>query len=122
MSKLPSNEPDAELLRLGAELTTFRKEMDAGLHPEEGGDVPDVAIEHLDEIERKIAAIPANTFAGLAVKLRIGTDNQSFTLYPDLPASDLSTDELNLMSALADAERLAGARHSRSSAEGGQSL
>ena len=108
MSKLPSNEPDAELLRLGAELTTFRNEIDAGLHPEEGGDVPDVAIEHLDEIERKIAAIPANTFAGLAIKLRIGTDNQPFRLDPDSQEDQLSTDELNLMTALADAERLAG--------------
>ena len=108
MSKLPSNEPDAELLRLGAELTTFRKEIDAGLHPEEGGDVPDVAIEHLDEIERKIAAIPANTFAGIAIKLHIGTDNQPFRTDGCFNEGDASTDELNLMAALADAERLAG--------------
>ena len=104
----PSNKPDAELLRLDAELTTFRNELDAGLHPEEGGDVPDVAIEHLDEIERKIAAVPANTFAGLAVKLRIGTDNQPFRLDPDSQEDQLTADELNLMTALADAERLAG--------------
>ena len=104
----PSNKPDAELLRLDAELTTFRNELDAGLPPEEGGDVPDVAIEHLDEIERKIAAVPANTFAGLAVKLRIGTDNQPFRLDPDSQEDQLTADELNLMTALADAERLAG--------------
>ncbi len=108
MSKLPSNEPDAELLRLGAELTTFRNEIDAGLHPEEVGNVADVAIEHLDEIERKIAAIPANTFAGLAVKLRIGTDNQRFKTDLDFQVEDLTPDELSLMNALADAERLAG--------------
>ena len=62
----------------------------------------------VDEIERQIAAIPANTFAGLAVKLRIGTDNQPFRLYPDFQEDQLSADELNLMAALADAERLAG--------------
>ena len=60
------------------------------------------------EIERQIAATPANTFAGLAVKLRIGTDNQPFRLYPDFQEDQLSADELNLMAALADAERLSG--------------
>jgi len=99
---------DAELLRLGDEHKTFLGEIDAGEHDDAKGDVLGEAVEHLDALAAKIAATPANTFAGLAVKLGIGTDNQSFTLYPDLPASDLSTDELNLMSALADAERLAG--------------
>ena len=113
---------DAELLRLGDEHKTFLGEIDAGGHDDAKGDVLGEAVERQVALEEQIAAIPANTFAGLAVKLRIGTDNQSFRLYPDLQADDLSTDELNLMSALADAERLAGGRDSRSSAEGGQSL
>ena len=62
----------------------------------------------INEIEHQIATIPANTFAGLAIKLRIGTDNQPFRLYSDLKEGDLSADEFNLMNALADAERLAG--------------
>ena len=53
-------------------------------------------------IESQIAATPANTFAGLVIKLRIATDGLS----PEYPR-DLETDELNLMAALADAERLA---------------
>ena len=60
------------------------------------------------EIERQIAAIPANTFAGLAIKLRIGTDNQSFRTDLWFQEDDATTDELNLMTAFADAERLAG--------------
>ncbi|MEE8607610.1 MAG: hypothetical protein V3S55_08400 [Nitrospiraceae bacterium] len=95
---------DTALLALEAELTTFRNEIDAGLHPEEGGDVPDPAIKHLDEIERKIAATPASTFVGIAIKLRIGVDN----LDPLDPGETRTTDELNLESALADLERLAG--------------
>ena len=62
----------------------------------------------LDDIEHQIAAIPANTFAGLAIKLRIGTDNQIFRWALEFKVEELSTDELNLMTALADAERLAG--------------
>lgn len=62
------------------------------------------------EIESQIAAIPANTFAGLAIKLRIGTDNQPFRWDLDFQVDELSTDELNLMTALADAERLASGR------------
>ena len=72
------------------------------------GDILGEAANHLDALAGKIAATPANTFAGLAIKLRIGTDNQPFRLYPDFQKGDLGTDGLNLMSALADAERLAG--------------
>lgn len=61
-----------------------------------------------NEIESQIAATPANTFAGLAIKLRIGTDNQPFRWDLNYRVEELSTDELNLMTALADAERLAG--------------
>ena len=62
----------------------------------------------LDDIEHQIATTPANTFAGLAIKLRIGTDNQIFRWALEFKVEELSTDELNLMTALADAERLAG--------------
>ena len=62
----------------------------------------------VNEIEHQIAAIPANTFAGLAIKLRIGTDNQTFKTDLWFKVEELTTDELNLMTALADAERLAG--------------
>ena len=60
------------------------------------------------EIEHQIATTPASTFAGLAIKLRIGTDNQRFKTDLQFTEDQLSTDELNLMTALADAERLAG--------------
>ena len=59
-------------------------------------------------IEGQIATIPANSFAGLAIKLRIGTDNQRFKTDLNFHVDQLSTDELNLMTALADAERLGG--------------
>ncbi|MCH8097874.1 MAG: hypothetical protein IID53_12430 [Proteobacteria bacterium] len=62
----------------------------------------------VNEIEHQIAAIPANTFAGLAIKLRIGTDNQTFKTDLCFKVEELCMDELNLMTALADAERLAG--------------
>ncbi len=99
---------DAELLRLGDEHKTFLGEIDAGGHDDAKGDVLGEAVEHRVALEEQIAAIPANTFAGLAVKLRIGTGNQPFRLYPDFQEDQLSADELNLMAALADAERLAG--------------
>lgn len=113
---------DAELLRLGDEHKTFLGEIDAGGHDDAKGDVLDEATEYRDILEAKIAATPANTFAGLAVKLRIGVDNLPMALGTLPKGEEASTDELNLMSALADAERLAGARHSRASAEGGQPL
>ena len=64
--------------------------------------------DEVKEVERQIGNTPANTFAGLAIKLRIGTDNQPFKWDLNFKEEQLSTDELNLMTALADAERLAG--------------
>ncbi len=50
-------------------------------------------------MERRIAAIPANTLTGIAIKLRIATE--------DLNEEDMrSSTNANLESALADAERL----------------
>lgn len=54
------------------------------------------------EIERQIAAIPAKTIAGIAIKLRVPAKVQVSTKGPYDPF------ELNLKNALADAERLAG--------------
>ena len=62
----------------------------------------------VSEIEHQIATTPANTFAGLAIKLRIGTDNQTFKTDLWFKVEELCADELSLMTALADAERLAG--------------
>ena len=64
--------------------------------------------DEVSRIENQIAATPANTFAGLVVKLRIGVSNQRFKVDLDFHEDQLSLDELNLMAALADAERLAG--------------
>ncbi len=61
------------------------------------------AWDDVHEVARQIAETPASTFAGLVIKLRIAADGLS----PEYPR-DLETDELNLMAALADAERLAG--------------
>ena len=52
---------------------------------------------------KQSARIPADTFAGIAIKLRIAADG----LRPQY-ARALEADELNLENALADAERLAG--------------
>ena len=55
----------------------------------------------ITQIEHQIATTPANTFAGIAIKLRVpakNIDNEG----PDDPY------DLNLKNALADAERLAG--------------
>ena len=103
----PDNEPDAELLRLHAQCETFLIELYRGKHRDANGDVSDEITGRMDHIERQIAAIPANTFAGIALKLRIGTDNQPFTVDGRFNVDDASADELNLMAALADAERLA---------------
>ena len=108
MPKLPSNEPDAELHRLNAEYREFLAELNGGKHRNANGDVSAEATGRMEDIEHQIATIPANTFAGLAIKLRIGTDNQRFKTDLDFKEEELSTDELNLMGALADAERLAG--------------
>ena len=64
--------------------------------------------DEVSRIEREIAATPANTFAGLVVKLRIGVSNQRFKVDLDFTEDQLLLDERCLMAALADAERLAG--------------
>ena len=97
---MTNNHKDAGLLRLGDELTTLINEINAGLHPEGAGG-SDEAMKRKDNLEKRIAATPANTFAGIAIKLRIATDNMD----SDAPRYG---DELNLVSVLADAERLAG--------------
>ena len=100
----PSNEPDAKLLRLNAEYRALIAEQNAGKHRGASGDVTDESMERLSAIERKIADTPAESYAGVGVKLLIGVDN----LDPLDPGKTRTTDELNLESALADAERLAG--------------
>ncbi len=101
-------ETDAVLLRLGDEHKTFLDEINTGGHRDAKGDILDEATEHRDALEEKIAATPANTFAGIAIKLRIGVDNLPMTLGTLPPGEEATTDELNLMSALVDVERLAG--------------
>ena len=100
----PGDEPDAELLRLNAEYRVFLGELNAGKHRNPNGDVSDEARERMSGLEQKIADTPAATYAGIGVKLLIAVDN-----FPPLgPGEARCTDELNLESALADAERLAG--------------
>ena len=59
-------------------------------------------LKRVDELEKEIAKTPAHTFAGLAVKLRLATNGICD------PGEGKCTDELNALSALKDAERLAG--------------
>ena len=58
----------------------------------------------MTRIETRIAGLKATTFAALAVKLRVAAD----PLLPLDDDDDHSSDQMNLLSALADAERLAG--------------
>ncbi len=67
----------------------------------EAGNLSAEALGHREDLERKIADTPASTF--FAIKLRIAANG----LQPEYPRA-LETDELNLMAALADAERLSG--------------
>ena len=99
--------PDAELLRLNTEYRTLRSEIDSGKHLDAMGRIIDEASNRSHDLEKKIAGIPAKTYTGIGFKLRIAADG----LRPQSPRA-LETDELNLESALADAERLAGAASS----------
>ncbi len=100
----PSNEPDAELLRLNAEYRALMGEIDAGKYLNAEGEIFKEATDRRNDLERKIADTPAATYAGIGIKLLIAVDN-----FPPLgPGETRTTDELNLESALADAERLAG--------------
>ena len=102
----PGDEPDAELLRLNAEYRTFMDGLNAGKYTDEKGDIPAEASCRWDGLEKKIADTPAENYAGIAIKLRIAVDS-----FPPLdPGEPRCTDELNIESALADAERLAGRR------------
>ena len=71
----PSNEPDAELLRLNAEYRIFLGELNAGKHRNPNGDVSDEARERMFSFEQKIADTPAESYAGIAIKLLIAVDN-----------------------------------------------
>ena len=96
--------PDAELLRLNTEYRTLLGEINAGRHNDAKGDVTDEAGERISSLEHKIADTPAESYAGIGIKLLIGVDN----LDPLDPGETRTADHLNLLSALADAERLAG--------------
>ena len=96
--------PDAELLRLNAEYRTFLAELNGGKHRNANGDVSDEARERMSTFEQKIADTPSATYAGIVIKLLIAVDNFA----PLGPGETRTWDELNLESALADAERLAG--------------
>ena len=100
-------EPDEELLRLNTEYRALRSEIDSDKHLDALGLIIDEASNRSHDLKRKIAGIPAKTYAGIGAKLRIAADG----LRPEYPR-DLETDELNLESALADAERLAVAASS----------
>ncbi len=100
----PSNEPDAELLRLNAEDKAFLSEIEDGQHRDAKGDLPDEALIHMCGLERKIAAAPADTYAGISIKLRIAVNNFA-SIDPGMTRDSIG---LNVKSALADAERLAG--------------
>ncbi len=54
----------------------------------------------VSEIERQIVATPANTFAGIAIKLRVAA--------AEIPKDAHDLNDLAVLNALADAERLAG--------------
>ncbi len=96
----PSNDPDAELHRLNAEYRTFLGEIKAGQHRDAEGMVSDEARDRMYDLEKKIADTPATSYAGIGIKLLIAADYLA-------PREGRTTDELNLESALADAERLA---------------
>ena len=54
----------------------------------------------VSEIERQIVATPANTFAGIAIKLSVAAI--------EIPKDAHDRNDLAVLNALADAERLAG--------------
>lgn len=91
---------DAEIVALGAELARLVAYFDDN-HDDDAIERVFPAIESL---ERRISDRPATTAAGLAVKLRIAAD----MLLGGPPAHGHTTDQLNLLSALADVERMAG--------------
>ncbi len=110
----PCGDPDAELIALGrqhqdwwAHMCRLVKEEDRLLSAGTDAERSEIAAQvsqgwdKSSEMERRIAAIPANTFAGIAIKLRIATE--------DMNEEDMRRPtNANLESALADAERLAG--------------
>ncbi len=59
----PSNEPDADLLRLNTEYRALMGEIDARKHMDAKGDIFREATDRRDDLEGKIAATPAATFA-----------------------------------------------------------
>ena len=107
MTANPNSHADAELLRLNAEYRALRGEINSGRYIDAKGYVSDEARNRSHDLKKKIAGIPAKTYIGIGIKLRVATDG----LCPQYPRA-LETDELNLESALADAERLAGATSS----------
>ena len=105
--------PDAELLELGEQHRALWLQLGdtcAAEIPARVGTPASCEFERkleavhaeLIALEREIAALRASTFAGLAIKLRIAADD-----IDPFREGDLTTDELNLLSALKDAERLA---------------
>lgn len=87
---------DAEIIELGREV--FRCEAVTGSDA-----VIERAVETMARLSKRIAGLKATTFAALAVKLRIAA------IGDDLDGEFYSYDQMNLLSAIADAERMAEA-------------
>lgn len=94
----PAATDDELIIQLGRELDRLCAKLgDPGFPDALVGALSD----EIREAEERIAALPASTFAALAVKLRIAADN--------LPSpEDRYGDHIALASALADVERMAG--------------
>lgn len=89
---------DELILQLGRENDRlYAKLRDPGFPDDLSGKL----LDEIWDVEARIAALPATTFAALAVKLRIAASN--------LPSEgDCDGEQINLQSALADVERMAG--------------
>ena len=101
---MTDNHPDAGLLRLDTEYRTLLGEINASKHFDAEGEIVEEATDRMNDLERKIADTPAESYAGIGIKLLIGVDN----FCPLNPGETRTTDDLNIESALADAKRLAG--------------
>lgn len=95
---------DAPILRMGAKIQTIKDRINAGSIADERR--RDILDQGALSMENMVAATPAVTLAGVAVKLRLAIDG----LVSGVDGRGHTTDELNLLSALADVERMGAFR------------
>lgn len=99
-----SGKPDKAILRLGAKIQTIKDRINAGRIANDRR--RDILDQGALSMENMVADTPAVTLAGVAVKLRLAAEE----LVSNADGQGFTTGELNLLSALADVERMAGKR------------